>query len=312
MNERKVIVLCGSRFALPALQELAFFNQLALVVIPRHCPEMIEDVKALLNGTSIPVLVVDKASCTEQITAAIKQYQPNIGLVLSFSYKIPESVYTLPPAGFFNVHPGPLPQYRGADPVFRQLKNKEKTASVTIHQLDNGFDTGPVVMEERIRIEPGDSYGLLTTKLSHTATNLVRTLLKLTAFQLTIPSRPQNEAMAGYFSKQGAGDITIDWQHMDAETIIALINACNPWNKGAVTKLNEKIIRLVEAEITHQKGLTQEPGTIVGFEDPAFLVAVLGGQAIRVRIVYLEEGFFSGARLQEFGVMAGHRFSAIQ
>jgi methionyl-tRNA formyltransferase len=311
MSEIKAIVLCSNRFALPALQELAFFNQLAVVAVPRHCTDMAEDAQAVLNGSGIPVVQVDKASLARQLTEAIQQHKANIGLVITFSYKIPASVYGLPEKGFFNVHPSPLPLYRGADPVFQQLKNREELAGVSLHQLDDGMDTGPVVARELIRIEEGDTYGMLTTKLSFTALNLIRTVLKLAAFGSRIPSKPQDEARATCFSKQQAKDITINWKEMDAATIVALVRACNPWNKGAVTKINNKVVRLLEAERIAEKMGGGEPGTVLCFDATAMIVATAGEEAIRVTVVYTDEGFFSAALLQNAGLRAGSRFGEV-
>jgi methionyl-tRNA formyltransferase len=313
MNEIRIILLCGSRFAIPALQELAFFKQLMVIAIPRHCTDMIEQVKVSLTGMNIPVIQIDKETLEEQLKDVIEKYKVNTGLVMSFSYNIPASVFTLPANGFFNVHPGPLPRYRGADPVFRQLKNKEKRAGVTIHKLDKGFDTGPVVINEMIAIDPADTYGILTSKLSITAARVVRTLCKLLGFGLAIPSRPQDESIATYFKKQSAKDVIIEWTTMDAGSVIALINACNPWNKGALTKINQKIIRLLEAEKLADYVLPENTmaGTVMAIDEKGMIVSVNGHEVIRVFTVYIDEGFFRASLLSKLGIMPGNRFEMI-
>ncbi len=121
MNVLKIILLCSTRFALPALRELAFFNMLAVVAIPRLYDEMIENVEMALTGTGIPIIKLDQEKFSEQLQEAIEANDVSLGLVMTFPYKIPSSVYDLPAKGFFNIHPGPLPQYRGTDPVFHQL-----------------------------------------------------------------------------------------------------------------------------------------------------------------------------------------------
>lgn len=201
MNDIKIILLCSTRFALPALRELAFFKLLAAVAIPRHCDEWIENVDAVLINTGIPVIELDKETFADRLREAIEENEINIGLVMTFPYKIPSSIYELPAKGFYNVHPGPLPQYRGADPVFQQLKNKEKLAGVTVHRLDEDINTGPVVMSEMLKIESSDTYDLLTTRLSNLAAKLTGILIKLVSFNIHVPSRPQDETKARYFKK---------------------------------------------------------------------------------------------------------------
>ena len=70
----------------------------------------------------------------------------------------------------------------------------------------------------------------------------------MTTFSLPVHSKQQDERKARYFDRQTEWDITIQWEDMDASSIIALVNACNPWNKGAVAKINNWVIRLLEVE----------------------------------------------------------------
>jgi len=309
MAEVKIILLCTTRFALPALKELAFFKLLAAVAIPRHCDEMIENTDAVLTGTGIPVIELDKETFAERLREAIVENDINLGLVMTFSYKVPSSIYNMPAKGFYNIHPGPLPQYRGPDPVFQQLKNKEKHAGVTVHKLDDGMDTGPVVISEMLKVETWDTYGLLTTKLANLAAKLTGTLVKLASLDISIPLKQQDETKAGYFKRQQAEDVTINWQTMDADSVIALINACNPWNKGAVTKMNNQVIRLLDAEkLQGNSSLYKEPGYITAIEENGMIVSTIHDQAIRVRIVYADEGFLPAYHLRLLGGAPGKRF----
>ena len=247
MNETKLILLCGSRMALPVMRDLVFSQQLAAVAIPEYCKDFADEVQLLLKESGIPVLTVTRKDFVAELQQAIKKYGVTIGLMVTFSYKLPAAVFNLPPGGFFNIHPGPLPGYRGPDPVFRQIKNREPYAGIAIHNVDDDFDTGSLVLSDKIRLNATDTHGSLTTKLAELASRLTGVLIKMAGFGIAIPSRPQDEAKAIYYKKQSAADITINWQTMDAETIIALANACNPWNKGAVTKLNNRILRILVA-----------------------------------------------------------------
>jgi methionyl-tRNA formyltransferase len=312
MSETKVILLCSSRFALPTMQELVFFKQLAVVAVPLSNPEIVENVKVVLTGTGIPIIELEKKSFVKQLTDAIREYKVDLGLMMTFGYTLPASVFELPAKGFFNVHPGPLPAYRGADPVFQQIKNKEQQAGVTIHKLAEGLDTGPVVLLQMMRIDPTDPYGIVMSKLARLAADMVRLLLKLANYGLKIPSRAQDESKAVYFKKQKAADISIDWEGMDADTIVALVNACNPWNKGAVTKISNQIIRLVEAEKIATSSSSQKiAGQIISIDESGMIIAAINDQAIRVTLIYTEEGFFSLLRMKRPGLVPGGRFEKV-
>ncbi|MFC0771844.1 methionyl-tRNA formyltransferase [Terrimonas alba] len=291
------------------MQQLFFFNQLKAVAIPAHCEEMIEQTQEVLKNTGIPILILTKERFAGQLEDAIGQNRINLGLVMTFSYKIPASVYSLAGRGFYNVHPGLLPGYGGVDPIFQQIKNQEKFAGVTIHQLDEGIDTGPIVMKERVPLAITDTHGMLTTKLSHLAVAQIDILIKMMNMDVNIHSKKQDEGKVRYFEKQTEADITIDWEDMDASSIIALINACNPWNKGAVTKINNQVIRLLEAEkLTANPSLYKEPGYIIAFEENGMIVSTLHGEAIIVKMIYAVEGFLMASRLNQLGILPGNRF----
>ncbi len=312
MKETKAIILCGNKIALPVLRNLFFSQQLSVIVIPENCSGFAQQVRQILKGSGIPVVTVNKEDYAGKLQELISKYAPAIGLLFTFPYKLPAAVYTMPPKGFFNIHPGPLPGYRGPDPVFRQIANREKYAAVTIHKLDDGFDTGSLVLSDKIHLGVTDTYGILTTKLGELAARLAGTLMKMAGFEMNIPSRPQDTSNARYYQRQGAADITINWPAMDAVTIIALINACNPWNKGAATELNGNIIRLLEAcEVAIGSAPGILPGTILSIDESGMNVAVAKQQAIRVRMISNDEGFLLAGRLTEMAVIPGTRLGTL-
>lgn len=312
MNETKAILLCGSRIAIPVLRDLYFNQQLAAIVIPGHCSDFLQQVRLFLKDSVIPVIAVNKLDFADKLQKAIKEYAPAIGLMITFSYKLPGAVYKMPLKGFYNLHPGPLPAYRGPDPIFQQIKNRELYACVTVHKVDDDFDAGPIVLSDRIHLGLTDTYGILTTKLAELSSRLVGTLMKMAGFDMEIPSRGQDSSKARYYPRQLAADITIDWETMDASSIIALVNACNPWNKGAAAKLNNNIIRLLDAYPITSDILTDNlPGTIFSVDEKGLGISVAGNEAICVRIIYNEEGFLMANRLKDFAIMPGTRFDII-
>jgi methionyl-tRNA formyltransferase len=311
MSEQKAILVCGNRIALPVLQELVFHQQLAVAVIPGKNNAFAQEVMHLLSHTGIPLLLPTAQDLVGVIQGAIQQYQPAIGFVFTCSYKIPAAVFTMLPKGFFNIHPGPLPAYRGPDPIFRQVKNKEPYAAVSIHQLDEGWDSGPVALSAKLPLAVTDTYGMLSKKLGGLAAQSVSTLMKIAAFGSAIPLRAQDAAKACFYPKQKAVDININWQVMDAVTIVALVNACNPWNKGAVTSLNQNIIRLLETSAAADNSPGDVPsGTIISIDANGMKVAALNS-CLLVRMIYCDEGFLVASRLPAFGVMPGHRFDSL-
>jgi methionyl-tRNA formyltransferase len=152
---------------------------------------------------------------------------------------------------------------------------------------------------------------LLNHKLSELASRLAGTVVKMAGLGLAIPARPQDETKARYFNRQTIADISINWDTMDAETIIALINACNPWNKGAAAKLNYKIIRLLaaqKAEVSEPESDTVLPGTIVAINETGMLVSLRDNGWLSVTYIYTDEGFLNASRIPELGFKVGDKF----
>ncbi len=309
MSEPKVILLCGSRLGIPILRTLVFSKQLAAIAIPDHCTEFIQQVQMLLQDASLPIINVSKKDCSERLQKAINDHEANMGIIVSFSFKISSAIFNLTVNGFFNVHPGLLPQYRGPDPVFQQLKNQERFAAIAIHKVDRDFDTGPIVLTDKIKIQPSDTHGILTTRLSELAATQVDILLKMAAFGIAIPTCQQDETKAAYYKRQTATDVSINWETMDAATIVALANACNPWNKGAITQLNGNIIRLIGVE----KRSTQlveavVPGTILSIDNENITVATMSKELLAISFIYIEEGFLKPSSLLKMGIQIGTKF----
>lgn len=309
MSGTKIILLCGSRFALPVMRDLFFHGKLAAVVVPDHCAGFRMEIEPLLAG-AIPILEVTKENYETKLQALFQEKMPAIGLIMGFSYRIPVEVFNLPASGFFNVHPGPLPSYRGPDPVFRQIKNREEYASVAIHKLANKLDSGEIVLQDKIRLSVTDTHGILTNKLAELASKMVDSLIKIAEFGMKIPCRPQDESKARYYKRQNEQDVIVEWEKMDALCIVALINACNPWNKGAVTKCNETIIRLLDAEpVLDKRDNPHIPGTILNIDETGMLVATIHDQAILVKVISCDAGIFMPGRLAGTGLFAGQAFN---
>jgi len=306
-----ILLLCSSRFALSPMRDLVHAKQLAAVAIPSFNRELVEEVQQLLTPMGIPVITTDKKNNEAELLKAIKKYKIDMGFMMTYSYKIPASVFNLPPKGFFNFHPGPLPEYRGADPVFQQVKNREKLAGVTVHKVDDGFDTGPVVIKEMTRLEPTDTYGILSNKLSELSAKLCGLLVRMAGFDFAIPAKPQDESKARFFPRQSAKELSIDWGTMTAAEIVALINASNPWNKGAFTSFNHRIIRLLAAAPEPGDAGDATPGRIISMDDNDLTVAVINNELLRISYLYIEEGFLKAGMLSNIGLVAGRNFDRV-
>lgn len=311
MSELRVILLCSDRLSLPLLQQLAFLRQLAVVAIPAEAVAFRKQVRDLLTGSGIPLLVLSRKGWIDETEAALSLHAVNTGLVCVFPYQIPHSLFQMTAHGFYTVHPGVLPAYRGQDPIFQHIRNREPYAGVTIHRVTEEISGGPVVVTEKIRLYPKDTYGMLQSKLSILAAKLCSALLQLISMDLQVPSRTQEETGACFYPMHEEKDLYIDWDNMNAQDIMALVRACNPWNQGALAKLKGKILRIPEAVVEKNKFTDRAPGHILELEAGGLLVAATERQVLRVPMICTEEGIFLADILSAWGILPGDYFEPV-
>ena len=302
------MILCNNRFAIPALRELAFFRQLAAVVIPSRNQTLHEELLSLPELKSL-VFAINKKDLFCTIEKIIRDPGVSVCLVMSFPYRLDGSVLSLLPGKFFNFHFGPLPKYRGPEPVFAQLKNGETHTAVSVHRVTEALDAGAVCMEERMKINDNETYGSLQTRMAHTSATMVAQLLKLLDFGSDLAGREQEESDAGWSERPGMEEVFINWEGMNSNEIRNLVRACNPWNKGAGTRIGEMVVGILEVDILPEESIKNfHAGTIVSLNSGGLQIATKDRKLLKVNVVYCPEGFMSGQRLAEFGIKEGDRF----
>ncbi|MBL0268434.1 MAG: hypothetical protein IPP99_07170 [Chitinophagaceae bacterium] len=307
-TEVKSLILCNNPIAIPAIREFLFYGKVGAIVVTKRNKEMQQLIRSMTENHPVPLLIVTKADYKARLTAAISEYGINVGLMMTFPFIIPEEIWSIPEKGFINFHFGLLPECRGPQPILWHMLNNDKEAGVTVHKVDGGIDTGEIIMQERIEIAEEDTYGSLQAKLGFIAARPAANLLKILSFGTMVPSRPQDESKARYFEMPTAKEITIRW-NMTASAIIRLVNACNPWNKGAGAMVNNWLIGIAEAEMAGEAADDLAPGTIITCDrENGLQVKTADQKKLKLTIVYLQEGFFSGHRLSQFGIEQGMSF----
>jgi methionyl-tRNA formyltransferase len=310
MNEVKALILCNNPVAVPGIKEFLFYGKVGAIATPQRNREMQHILQQLLGETGVPLILLNRKDYKSQLSEAIKKFDITVGLLMTFPYLITPELLSMTASGFINFHYGLLPQCRGPHPILRHLLNQDEEAGVTVHRVDEGIDTGPVILQEKIPIRDNDTYGTLQSKLAYIAAGQAAQLLKILSYGSIIPSLPQDETKAAYYFMPGADELIIDWKKMNAREIIRLVNACNPWNKGAGTSINDWMIGITEAEILEGTAAGgTEPGMIIACnKQEGLLIETKDNKKIKANIIYTTEGFFPGSRLESFGIKAGMKF----
>lgn len=291
---KKILVLCGGKFAFPALQLLAFEKFICGIGIGKGSQTITDALERESKENNIGFKSYPNKKSINEMRNWIEDLQPDYIFCISFPFLLPETVLSYGPDKFINFHPGPLPQYRGVMPIFEVLKNQEKETAICAHFMNTKFDEGNIIFNDPIPIQEGDTYGKLTVKLSQRMAHVTLNMANMLQFAKSIPNQPQDESLSYYFEKPELSDTYINWKRMDKAEIIALINACNPWNIGAdATLLGEQVKIIVASSL--QEPHESQPGTIVSLTN-TINVACKDNEQIAIEILSTDQGIMTASQ----------------
>jgi methionyl-tRNA formyltransferase len=197
--------------------------------------------------------------------------------VVAYGRILPARVLAVPRHGFVNLHFSLLPAWRGAAPVPATIRSGQRETGVTCFVLDEGMDTGPVLLTRSTTIGPTESTGELVDRLAHLgAPALVEAVVGLVEGTLT--PRPQDHAKATYAGKISPADAVLDWS-APADELDRRVRAYQPV-PGAHTTFAGTRLKVHQARIVPGEG---QPGTVIGVDDRTGApVVACGREALRL------------------------------
>lgn len=174
----------------------------------------------------------------------------DLGVCTQYGLIIPQHILDIPKHGIINVHTSLLPKYRGASPVQTTLMNGEIETGITIMKMDAGMDTGPILLQKSLKIDPDDTYTTLSQKLAKTAIFALTEALE-GYIQGTVVPRPQDNSKASYTKILTREDGRIDWTKLATE-IYNQYRGLTPW-PGVWTIMNGKRLKLLKIKPINKK-----------------------------------------------------------
>lgn len=258
-------------------------------------------VKLVAQRAQIPILQPLKMK-DPGFVAALQAWQPEVIVVAAFGRILPKSILDVPPRGCVNVHASLLPKYRGAGPIQWAVINGERETGITTMQMDEGMDTGAILLQEPVPIAPDDTAGTLSSKLAEVGGRLLLdTLRRLDAGDLT--PRPQDHAQATMAPLLKKEDGQIDWSS-PAASIANRVRGLSPW-PGAYTYRGTERWSLWKADAVEQTasgtGQPAVPGTLLVSGKDALLVQTGSGV---LRIMEFQPA--NSRRMSVAQYLAGH------
>jgi len=275
----RVVFIGTGEIGVPTLHALlgSEEHQLAAVVTQPDKPvgrdQRIEPspIKKALAGTKIPILqparIKDRQSIDE-----ISARSPQAIVVMAYGQILPRGILETPRVACLNLHASLLPRHRGAAPIQAAIASGDSETGITVMYMDEGLDTGDILLQRKIDILPTETGGSLHDRLGQIAPDALLESLQLLAKEIA-QRIPQNNALATYASKLNRNDGKIDWSQ-PADILERKIRAFNPW-PGAFTTIAAKsgkprILKIFSASIVDLVG---EPGEILQTEERGLVIA---------------------------------------
>jgi methionyl-tRNA formyltransferase len=235
-------------------------------------------VKAALTGHDVPIFQ-SKRIKSEEAVAEIRTLAPDVIVVMAYGQILPRAVLEIPRIACLNLHASLLPRHRGAAPIQAAIVAGDQETGITVMYMDEGLDTGDVMLQTRIEIAPDETGGSLHNRLADVAPRALKEALGQLRVG-TAPRIPQDSSAATYAPKLEREHGRIDWSE-PAALIERKIRAFNPW-PGAFVILRD--------EPGTERKLKVFRATVVPAEssEPANLVIVAKDGAVKLEEVQLQ------------------------
>lgn len=212
----------------------------------------------------------------------IEELNPDLIAVVAFGKILPKEILDYPKYGCINVHGSLLPKYRGAAPIQWSVINGDRETGVTTMLMDEGLDTGDMLMTSVTPIGINDTAGEVFDRLSEMGAELLSRTVKA-AEKGELTRTPQNDAESDYAAMLSKKLCPIDWEK-DALTVHNLVRGLQPW-PVATAKYGDKILKIHKTFISDKKG--GNPGELYS-EDEKIFISCGDGKCLELAEVQLE------------------------
>jgi methionyl-tRNA formyltransferase len=233
----------------------------------------------------IPVLQPEnfKSATSKQALRALK---PDLMVVVAYGLILPRSVLDIPVHGCWNVHASLLPRWRGAAPIQRAIEAGDTRTGVCLMQMEQGLDTGPVLLSQAIDIGPHETGGQLHDRLAELGARVLGDALGLLRATIKLPPHPQPAEGVTYAHKLDKAEAKLDWSQ-PAVALANKVRAFNPWPMAEAQLAGERV--RIHGAIALDESHAATPGDVVRASRDGIDVAC-GEGVLRIRVLQREGG----------------------
>lgn len=210
---------------------------------------------------NIPVYTPLSLKKSPEAQAEFAALNPDVAIVAAYGLILPLAVLSAPKHGCINVHASLLPRWRGASPIHHAILHGDEFAGVTIMQMEEGLDTGPMIVSDRIKVQELMTTPVLHDALSNIGAHLTVAVLEDLAAGADVPRIRQPETGVTYAPMLKKENAMIDWQQ-SADHVARHVRAFDPWPGTTARLSNGETIKVLSVSALDeiQNGI---PGTVV-------------------------------------------------
>ena len=305
MHAPRVVVFGYGDLGVAALETLAQLGVApAAVVVPGNRQNNdVAMVETAARARGHRVLTQPARAAIAPFLDEVRRLKPDLFLVWSYSMILPQALIDLPRLGAVNVHGGLLPEYRGGHVMNWALINGETETGVTLHFVDAGIDTGPIIAQRRFPITPTDDAASVHRNLMTTGQELLTSSWAAIA-DGSAPRVPQDESRALYYPMRSADDGRIDWTQSNVAIGNVVRALVAPW-PGAFTTIGGTRLVLRQVSLAGRSS-GAAPGTVVQCDESGIRVAAGRGD-VRWLAVEIDSMRVSPTDLRGVGLVEGTR-----
>jgi methionyl-tRNA formyltransferase len=281
----KLIFMGTPDFAVPTLKALIAHGHRVLAVVtqpdrPKGRGKRVTapPVKELSLKHGIEVLQPEKVS-EESFCAQIRAKEPDLIVVVAFGQILRKKLLDIPRWGVMNIHGSLLPRLRGAAPIQWTILNDESKTGLTVMQMDEGMDTGPILFQEEVSVLKDETAGQLHDRLAVMAGDLMVKSLERMSGNI-VKATPQDHTKATYAPKIGKELSHVDWRE-ESGKVSARIRGMDP-KPGAYTLWQGQEIKVFASTVIDRTRKEGSPGQVLGLREECLVIAT-GSGTIGVR-----------------------------
>jgi methionyl-tRNA formyltransferase len=304
----RVLFIGTGDIGLPALQSLLASDKHEVVGVVTQPDKPVgrklvltpPQTKVLAQNAGVPVFQPQKIRHAVEELSALR---PDVAIVIAYGQILPRSILDLPIRGCLNVHTSLLPLYRGAAPIQAAIRAGDHETGLTIMFMDEGLDTGDILLTDRVVLSPEETGGSLHDKLASLAPAALDRALDLIDSGRP-PRQPQDHSRASHIGKLNRENGHIDWTQTAAQ-IERTIRAYHPW-PGSYCLLPSTETKAPHLKIHAARLVPGETcpigGTVVSADPKAGFIVATGSGLIELTEVQAE----GGKRLKASDFLRGH------